>query len=259
MKSKIVLMAFLLLTMVSGALPQEMYRTSGYFSYGVSPTLNYNIFNADFGSLPGVPSCCPVFNNGNGWGAGFSVLAGYALTDRLSLFVQGGYANLSGELITEEIKKQIYENYLHNVTIEHCIDASLGAARLSAGVEYKFTKKLAGLVKLNLMKFFAYDFTQKESIKSPDWVSFENGLRVRNVVSGELPDINPFYFTFSIGIRYFIPVSRDLFICPELCDDIGLFNFMSSTNWKISTTSVSIMLIYSPDRNHATPIEPADY
>ena len=37
-------------------------------SYGISAGVDFNFHNADFIGLPGIPSCCPRFETGTGFG-----------------------------------------------------------------------------------------------------------------------------------------------------------------------------------------------
>jgi hypothetical protein len=254
---KLILIFTIILTLAAISLTAQGRLYQNYFIYGAYIGLNYNIHNSDFSELPGIPNCCPNFNSGTGYGINGGGILGYAFTDRINGNVNLGVVNLSSELLTEQMVPFIYDDIELDARIEHTIDTKLIGITLGAGIEYKFTEYLYGLLRLNLLRFATYEFTQQEKLVSPQGVSFENGQRVRNYIKGELSNVSSVVASLSFGAKYFLKINNKFFVCPEINYTFGLSNIMKNTDWKISSSMVILNLIFVPDRELSTPIEPA--
>lgn len=254
---KLKLFIALILPFVVVSLNAQGRLYKNYFIYGAYIGINYNIHNSDFNELPNIPNCCPNFNGGTGYGINGGGILGYAFTDRINGIVNLGIINLSGELLTEQMVPFIYDDIEMDARIEHSIDSKLVGISLGAGMEYKFTEYLYGMLRLNFLKFITYEFTQQEKLVSPQGVSFENGQRIRNYIKGELPNVSSVVASVSIGAKYFLKINNKFFICPEINYTFGLSDIMNKTDWKISSSMVILNFIFVPDRELSTPIDPA--
>ncbi|MEP7220794.1 MAG: hypothetical protein ABI876_17840, partial [Bacteroidota bacterium] len=78
------------------SLQSELWRIGGYAGAGVFA------YNADMSGLPGVPSCCPRYQEGTGEGAAFGVATEIPVISQLSAGVRFLFTTYSGELKAEE-------------------------------------------------------------------------------------------------------------------------------------------------------------
>ncbi len=256
MKRLLYLLIILLLFNSTNNLTGQVRLAEDFFIFGGYIGSNYNIHNADFTRLPGIPNCCPNFSNGTGFGLNGGVLAGYAVTERINIISTLGFVSMSGILKTEQMVPFVSNDAISLARIGHSIDTKLNCLIWGAGMEYEFTAKLSGIIKFNLANIILYDFVQEERLLSPEGLVFENGQRVRNRVQGKIPEINKIQYSISLGIRYYIRISNRLHLGPELYYSFALSDLVNNTKWKISSSHLLLNLVYLPDRIFSTPIDP---
>lgn len=126
---RIALLAFIALSLQLSA--QE---NSGN-KYGVYANFGLNMHTADFRALPGVPNCCPKFQDGDGLGLSLGALFEMNFTSELFLAARLGYTDLSGKLSSVEPTTIILNNVEADGEFTHTVDANIQAvtAQLLAG------------------------------------------------------------------------------------------------------------------------------
>ena len=78
-------------------------------AFGLFGHFGINMHTANFQKLPGVPNCCPRFEEGSGTGLSFGLLYELPLAELFALQLRAGYQSLSGELSAAEPTTVLHE------------------------------------------------------------------------------------------------------------------------------------------------------
>jgi outer membrane protein OmpA-like peptidoglycan-associated protein len=201
---------------------------------------------ADFRSFPGVPSCCPLYQDGSGSGFTAGLLYELPLADQFRLALRAGYSSRSGTM-----KRTENTTVAGNIPgiFEHQVDASISDIGIEPLLQYNPFASLW----LNLGGRMAFvstkNFSQKETIVSPANGIFPSGSSRRNVVSDqEIPDGSSLYAAVVGGISYDLPlnVKNTLILAPEVLYSLGITPVVSGLTWSSNSLRVGIALKYSP-------------
>jgi outer membrane protein OmpA-like peptidoglycan-associated protein len=223
--------------------------------YGLAGGLSLNLHTADFRALPGVPNCCPDFQNGSGIGPAFAVSAAQPLDEQFSLGLRAGYTSLSALLKEEQPVTVIAAGNKVDGAFEHTIDAILSTISLEPYLAYHLGGGLSFSIGLGAGMLLSKDFSQKETISKPDGVgTFLDSLgndsrqRTRNENSGTLPDASGFLLHIIGGVSFDLPLNakKTLYLVPELSYGIALSNVVSGTVWKPNNLRTMIGISYQP-------------
>lgn len=215
-------------------------------AYGVFGDYNVNMFTADFRSFPGVPSCCPLYQDGSGGGFTAGLLFELPLLDQFRLGLRGGYSSRNGTM--KRTENTIVAGNLPGV-FEHQVDASIADLGIEPLVQYN---PLASLW-LNFGGRVAFvstkNFSQKETIVSPTSGVFPSGSSVRNqVVDQTIPEGSSLFASIIAGISYDLPLNsnKTLLLAPEILYSLGITPVVSSLKWNTNSLRLGIALKYSP-------------
>jgi hypothetical protein len=176
-----------------------------------------------------------------------------------SLTLRGGLFTYSGLLKAGTTENIIIDDSLVYAETEHSIDASLYSMSIEPLFNYKIVKNLSILAGLNAGVVFKKSFNQKETLIQPsDRGAFENGLRIRNEVSGEIPDVSNVSLFFDFGLSYDFPLNRfdSYIISPEFIYSYGLNNITNSTPWTVNVLRFGLSLKYRPLPEYSSPLKP---
>jgi len=110
-------------------------------SFGLFLGVGQNIHTADFIGVdfPQVPSCCPRYESGSGFGYNLGLLYDIPLSNNLTLTFRGIYQNLSGTLST--LEPTVVSDPNGNATdgsFEHSVDGTLTSIGLLPMIGYRF-------------------------------------------------------------------------------------------------------------------------
>lgn len=102
-------------------------------AFGIFGNYNLNMFQADFRSFPGVPSCCPQYQDGTGNGFSAGLLYEIPLSEQLRLALRGGYSSRNGTL-----KRTENTTVAGNIpgVFEHQVDAVLADIGIEPIVQF---------------------------------------------------------------------------------------------------------------------------
>lgn len=239
-----------------------------YNSYGFFTGLNYNMYSSDFSTLPGIPCCSPLFENANGVGLHIGLLADFQTNNILEN--SGFDFRLSFDMLDAEYN--VEENAgnagkdgivninnpslppVNDVIINHNLLVGLSIISLEPTFRY------SPVYDLNLHLGFKFgipvasSYNQSSTIQSPDNVRFIEGGFKRNVASGpEIPEINGFQSSLVLGVGYEFPLSKKLFIVPELRYFLALNNVNIDT-WKANHLRMGVAFKYYPIEQIEKPI-----
>ena len=243
-----------LLTLLASSLSAQLSQADppGYGAFG---NAHFNMHTADFRALPGVPSCCPQYTDGDGGGFGIGLLYEIPLATRFSLALRGSYATHGALLISRETSTVGISGVPTEAIIEHSIDAGLSSIGLEPLVGYR----LFGDLRLHAGGRIGYvlgkRYEQREELIEPNG-TFENGLRTRNDTDGDIPDASTMHAAFVTGFSYSLPMNGEgtLFLRPELLYSFGITQVVSDLTWQANAARAGIAIVYTP-RVEAVPVE----
>ncbi len=215
-------------------------------AYGVFGDFNLNMYQADFRSIPTVPSCCPLYQDGSGTGFSVGLLYELPLAAQLRLALRAGYSSRGGTM-----KRTENTTVAGNIpgVFEHQVDASLADIGLEPLLQYN----VFGSMWINVGGRLAYvstkSFSQKETLISPTSFVFSNGATVRNEFTDQpIPESSALYAAVIGGISYDLPLNSQntLKLAPEILFSYGLTPVVSGLKWNSNSLRFGLALKYSP-------------
>ena len=225
-------------------------------SYGLYGHINYNMHNADFQKLPGVPNCCPRFESGTGLGFSLGALFEYKLSTPLLLGIRAGYSSFGALLSKTEPVTIIKDMQPQAGEFEHTLDATLNDVGIEPLLGWRPIKNLILYGGLHLGYMITKQYSQVETITKPaDGATFIDSLgndshsRTRNESSGEIPNASSINFAVLGGIAYELPLNqnRTLILAPELFFQYGLTEIVENLSWNASSLRAGISIKYNPE------------
>jgi len=241
-----------------------------YNSYGFFTGLNYNLHSSSFSTLPGLACCSPLFDEATGVGLSIGALADFqtnniieysGLDFRLSFDMLDAEYNIleadAGNTVPGDLidVNNPSNSQIDKVEINHNLLVGLSVISLEPTFRY------SPLYDLNLHFGFKFgipvssSYNQNSTIVSPDYVVFkEEGGFKRNVASGaEIPEIKGFMASLALGIGYEFPLSKKLFIVPEIRYFLAL-NDVNIDSWKANHLRFGVAFKYYPIKEAEKPI-----
>ncbi len=225
---------------------EQKSREPLYF-IGLYGAYNRTIHTADFRELPGFPSCCPRYTSTTGSGVTFGGLLEFELTPFIKLQTRIGFATLGADFTVPEVigNTAITQNGRDTttpITVQHFLGSTINTLGFEPTVALKFLGGFYSRVGVNASYVLAGNFTQRETIQTPENVVFQNsGKSIRNEGSGEIPDKNSFQFSAVIGISYEVPIGGGSFIEPDIRYALPITN-IAGVSWKIGSLQVGASL-----------------
>lgn len=240
-----------------------------YNSYGFFTGLNYNMYSSDFSTLPGVPCCSPLFDDAYGVGISIGLLADFQTNNilaysgfdfRLSFDMLDAEYNILEPKAGNVIKQELIDlsdpskTPVDDVAINHNLLVGLSIISLEPTFRY------SPIYDLNLHLGFKFgipvasSYNQSSTIQSPDYIRFKEGGFKRNVASGaEIPGINGFQSSLVLGAGYEFPLSKKLYIVPEIRYFLALNNVNVDT-WKANHLRFDVAFKYYPIKVIEKPV-----
>lgn len=216
----------------------ELWRVGGSAGFG---TLDYN---ADFSSLPEVPSCCPGYEDGSGtafvFGASFELPLDRAVIFNSRLL----FARFSGTLEADEQKLVTRDFDTVRATFRHTLDLAQPALLFEELIGYTPIEQLYILGGIRAEFMVGGTFSQREEIVSPDGIRYENDTRERLLLDGDIPLEKQGNVSFLLGLRYDLPLNHkgDLILSPELLYWHGMSDLVSSRDLTMSGFRVGVSM-----------------
>lgn len=247
---KIIYFVFLLF------LPLLQAQENSVNKYGIYGDYGLNMHTADFRALPGVPNCCPKFQDGDGLGLSFGALFEMDMTSELFLSARLGYSDISGKLTRVEPTTIILNNTPVDGEFTHTVDAKIQAitTRILAG--YRIIPNISFYAGFGVGNVINATYEQVETITNPSDrgtfidgdTGFDTGKRTRNESYGDIPNQNNLRLFLSAGIGYELPLNSDnsFRLMPEVNFDFALSNVVNEIDWKINELKAGIALKYVP-------------
>ncbi len=227
------------------------------YKIGIYGGYNINMHSANFRELPGFPNCCSGFTSGSGGGFNFGGLYETKINDKLDFSLRLGISVLDASLsLTKAIGSTLVKDVNNpngaepkSVMVNYSIDSYLQLFNINPMVQYHVTNNfnLLGGLKIGYM---SGNFDQKEVITEPNNVVFkaENSLVRNHSIANGIPDLNKLQLFMNFGAGYLLPLSKSIFVQPEIMYNLALMN-VSSVSWKANHLSMNAafkMNIYPP-------------
>lgn len=217
------------------------------FRVGGDLFYNYNFHSADFRALPGVPNCCPKFEDGTGGGVTVGGFGEIAIDEVFFLHLGLNYSMQNATLKKAEPiwlglgNGEIYGEF------EHTIEAKLSSIGLQPMLGINILPQFKFLVGVRAGFMIGKTYSQKEVITNPTdrGVFKENGLRTRNENSGDIPDASGFAVALAANLRYEFPLNanKTLFIAPSVGLLYGLTPVVSGVTWNAHTITLGLSIV----------------
>lgn len=247
---RIALLAFIVLSIQLSA------QESTTNKYGIYANFGLNMHTADFRALPGVPNCCPKFEDGDGLGLSLGALFEMDFTSELFLAARLGYTDLSGELNSIEPTTIILNNVQTAGEFTHTVDANIQAVTVQLLAGYRIIPNLSFYAGFGAGNVINATYDQVEQITTPSDrgtfidgdTGFDTGKRTRNESSGDIPELNAIRLFLSAGIGYELPLNSDntLRLMPEVNYNFAFSNVVNEIDWTINELKAGIALKYVP-------------
>jgi len=224
---------------------------------GAFASFNPQFYQADFQRLPGIPNCCPQFDDGNGSAISIGgiyefIFPSFSLESRASISFAKGSFNSS--------EPQIFgvNGFPVEGKFEHIIDVNFSNVNLMAGVNYKIYDRLMISLFVGGAYYLNSHFNQIEKISSPkanitflDSNGMDTGENTRNKISGPLPDLNKIQFLtqFNIGFEIPLNINKSFILKPELGIEYILTPMIRDLNWRTFSIKIGLSIYYSSYKN----------
>jgi len=257
---RLILLHIILLFVVSSLFTKENtdYLETKKYSLGIYGATTFNSHQTDFKQLVGIPNCCNGFKSGNALGLNPGLVYQHPLTKTLELDFRTSLLNLSGDLIsTQEIL--IDDN--QTAVTEHLISSDIRSVGLDIGLNYYLFDRFHLKSSFNYSFIYSGTYEQEERLIRPtSFGTFENGLRVRNEIDGNIPELNNSYYSGNIGVGYSLELNEKgtYLLVPEFGIRFGLGN-INSQSWVVNQITFGVSLLYNKStKGFSNPITPYD-
>lgn len=207
--------------------------------------LEYIMHSVEFRTLPGVPSCCPSYSEGDGFG--FAGLVGYRLglsgSVRLGLGL-GLYTN-TGTFNSDESELFSSQDGQSNTvgSFRHTLNASIFGTVVEPMIE---TDILGASVEIgpSIEIPLTSKYDQSETVNTPGFVFADNGQRTRNQRSGEIEDLQTIVPSIRASVKAQFPLGDGgLTIQPTLTARVGLSSMLQSEQWGLLSFGIGCRLL----------------
>jgi len=236
--------------LMAQAVPETEQSTSRYGIYGNLGLISHS---ADFRAFPGVPNCCPKFQNGSGTGLAFGALYDLPIASSLWLSLRVGYEDYSAKLTTRE--SELFSGGIQG-EFEHRVTTTLSSLGLESMIQYAPLRNLRIGAGLRAASVLGKDYSQVEVIVAPaDQGVFSNGKSTRNDTSGTIPNANSLAMNLLVGMSYELPLNAGstFFLVPEVQYSLGMLPIISEYDWKANALHLGIAFKYAPKPSAPAP------
>lgn len=203
--------------------------------------------SSDFRGLPGLPTCCPRYDNGTGTGLFLGVVYDIPLSTGFSLNLRGVYSSHKGTFTNTETRPVLDNtNTVVDGIFEHRLETTLGVIGFEPIVRYSVLGNLAINGGATISYALQKNYTQQETILSPSTGTFGNGKRVELQNDGAIPQSSSIGLAALAGLSYDIPLSKAWTLAPEFLYTIGLTNEVQDLKWTVNAMRFGATLFYQP-------------
>lgn len=191
--------------------------------------------SASFRGLPGVPSCCPDYESGSGWGIAIGGRFELPMIDGFRIGAGLDYLKLGGRLVTDE-SEFVFDGFGGvDAIFRHTIESDIHTLVLSPYGLYEPIDRLRLFMGPQFLLTLGTSFQQEERILSPSTIRFENDRNVRMEFEGSIPGARSMGLGLAggIGTEFALRGSTGLTLAPELSAWYGFTDVAGGIDWRI--------------------------
>ncbi len=237
---------YLLLCFIISNLPiyaqENLLSKFGFeFGYGI------NMHNSEFSKVGTIPSCCPIYDGGNGNGFSLGLFYELPLAKSFSLGLKSEYASLDAVLEKDELKLFGDDGNKVEGNLNYKIDSKINKLAFIPYASIKFSNFNLNLG-FSLDYLIKADMNQREMISSPDNLVFkDNNSNSRNIYNGEVDGLNALNYSIYASIKYdiFLDKSKNYCLTPSISANYGLTDIATNTSWSVNTVRFNIGFAYN--------------
>jgi hypothetical protein len=215
---------------------------------GATAAFDQRWLNGSFKGLPDVPSCCPEYTSTTAAGLSGGLIVEIPVTGRFTTGVRLTFTQLGGDFLAYE-NELVYAGEVESVdaTFEHSLKPRVTALMFEPNATYNPVAALTLGLGVQIGYAAVSSFEQTETLVTPDNIVFENGSRVRNARSGEIPTQNTFQvaLTGRVGYEWALDAIGQITLGPELSYSHALTNVVDGINWKTNDLRLGVVFRYS--------------
>jgi outer membrane protein OmpA-like peptidoglycan-associated protein len=229
--------------------PADTARETPRTMLGAYADYQRNFYRADMTGLPGTPSCCPRYTDGDGGGFALGGLFELPLSGAWVLQVRAGYAMHNGTLTDAEPQVVLVGGVAVPALIEHRIDTRISTIGVEPLIGFSPLDRLGVYIGGRVGYMAGSTFDQKETLVQPAGVgTFGNNRRTRNEYSAvPIPDASSIYTGLLGLVSYKLPLSRGgaWWLVPEVSYTIGVNRLSSGVEWKTDHARAGLSVQYA--------------
>jgi len=224
-------------------------------AFGLFGDVSLNHHSANFQGLPGVPSCCPRYETGTGTGPAFGGLYQLPLTDLFDLQLRALYHSLNATLSATEATTVLSPTGTPVVgAFQHTLAAGLSTVAIEPLVGIKIIGDLRLNIGFDAGVLISKTYSQQEEIVQPsgggtflDSAGNDTHSRIRNQLSGTIPNASAFQLAALGGVSYALPLNRDctMFLAPEILYSFGITKVASDLSWTVNSLRLGMAILFS--------------
>jgi hypothetical protein len=225
-----------LITLNAVAAPAQAPLRKALWEIGAYGGYQWLGYSADMmEGLPGVPSCAPGYQDGSGNGISIGITGEYNTPTPFSVGIKLLFTGYKGSLYVEEHELVTAEPDTVTATFGHTLTVSQPAIGAEVFAAYEAVPGLSVLAGGRVDMLLGGTYHQKEEIISPGNIRYENGLRQRLVLDGDIPAESGLHLAAIAGVRYELPLNArgTLVLAPEVTVWQGLNELVTATGWKM--------------------------
>ncbi len=215
---------------------------------GLFGGVNFNQHTANFQGLPGVPSCCPQYENGSGSGMAIGALLELPLFADVTLAIRPNFSSYNAELTSKEYNPiRLADQTIGQAEFNHVLASNFSSLSVDGLLQYKVLNRLGVMGGIRLGILSTGTFAQSEKIISNNG-TFKNGKTIQNEFSGEIPDKASLNAGMTLGLTYDLSLNtqQTLKLVPEALFSYGFTPLVSNLSWHNHYFRIGVAIKYSP-------------
>lgn len=243
---------------LSGYVPIDK-RTD--YAYGVIASSIFNIHNSSFTQLSNdYPNCCEEFKSGYGLGINLGGFYRHDINKYISFEYSLSIIYFDAHLRELENKDVELDGTVQNATIQHNLEVSMRDIMFEYNVKLNLLNnfRLAGGVFASTP--ILTEFIQNEKLIEPNnRGTFENGRRIRNEYSGNLPNLTRFLYGVNFGIEYdfFLNKTKSYAMTPRFSISQTFNSYITTDNWVGTFIRFGFSFSYNHYLDSDNPLAPS--
>ncbi len=233
---------------------------------GVWGHMGFTAHRADFGTLPGIPGCCPAYTQGSGRGPTLGALVSLPIASDLTLLLRASWVDHGGELTASEPFMAAVDGVAVPGRVDHLLTLRASSIALETTVGLHVWRGLRLHAGFSAGVPVRGSFDQREVLVEPVGIgTFENGSRTRNIISDAgIPDMAGIGLALLVAAEYALPMNArgSLWLVPELVYARALTPMVSGLALHADAVRVGVSLRFvlpsspGPQRSEPQPAGP---